>query len=119
MVLAAGTWQRGAQFAVTKCAAERGNSTDDPEHEQGEARLNVNDLKSETGKNAGADDVCDHDSAGGKKTDGARRSSQVRRGRVGGMVHVWRDNGIVRQIRQLIEQSLLSEARTRVMVNVA
>jgi len=41
MVFAPGTRQRGGEFAVTERAAERDNSTDDPEHQQREPRLNI------------------------------------------------------------------------------
>src|SRR5439155_5962663 len=90
MIFATGTRERGAQFTVTKRPAERGDSTDDPEHQQSKARLDVGNLKSETGEHAGADNVGDDNSAGGKKADRAPGSSRIRRR----LVHVGIDNGI-------------------------
>src|SRR5438477_12326789 len=68
MIFATGTWKRGTELAVTKRAAKRSNSADDPEHDQRETGLNVGDLKPETGEDAGADDVCNDDPTSRVKT---------------------------------------------------
>jgi hypothetical protein len=41
MVLASGTRHGSGEFAVAQRATERGNSADDPEHQQRESRLNI------------------------------------------------------------------------------
>ena len=74
MIFAAGARKRGAQLTVTKRTAERSDSADNPKHQQSETRMDVGDLKSKTGEDAGADDICNHDPAGCKKTDGSPRS---------------------------------------------
>src|SRR5215470_10646426 len=74
MVLASGTRQRGGEFAVTESATKRRNSSDDPEHQQRESRLNIIQLKAKARENAGSDNVGDHYGAGGDETDGAPRS---------------------------------------------
>jgi hypothetical protein len=69
MILAARTRERGAQFAVTKRTAKRRDSADDPEHKQRKPGLNVRQLKTETGKDARADDVGDNDGTRRDETD--------------------------------------------------
>src|SRR2546430_16648164 len=96
MIFTARTRERSAQFAVTKRAAKRSDSANDPEHEQGKTRVKIDNLKSETGEHTGADDVCDHNSAGGEKADRPRRGSQIRRGAVRGFRHLAHDNGMAR-----------------------
>src|SRR5260370_21727251 len=63
MIFAPGTRERRAQFRVTKRAAKRCDSTDDPEHEQYESRMNLRQLKAEARANARADDIGNHDGA--------------------------------------------------------
>src|SRR4030095_9224616 len=54
MVFAPGPRQCGGEFTVTECAAERDNSTDDPEHQQREPRLNIIQLKAKAREDASA-----------------------------------------------------------------
>ena len=93
MIFAAGTRKRRAQLAVTKRATKRGDSTDDPEHEQGKAGLDVGNLKSKAGKYTGANNVRDYDPARRKKTDGSTGFAQTRAVWLGGSVHIGIDNG--------------------------
>src|SRR5260370_36936710 len=58
MIFAPGTRERRAQFPVTNRAAKRCDSTDDPEHEQYESRMNLRQLKAEARENAVAHDIC-------------------------------------------------------------
>ena len=113
MVFAAGAGECCAQFTVAKCAAKCRDSANDPKHDQCETGLYVGELKPQTGEHTCADDICDHNSAGGKKTDGSSWSLRIRYGRFRRSVHFGIDplkdgfaaanNGIVRRIRQLID----------------
>ncbi len=94
MIFAARARERGAELAVTERAAERGDSTDNPKHQQSKTRMDVGDLKSKTGEDASADNIRNHNPAGREKTDRSPRRSQMRRGWLGGFVHVGVDNGI-------------------------
>src|SRR5882672_11055931 len=94
MIFATGARERGAQLTVAERAAERGDSTDNPKHQQSKTRVNIGDLKSKTGEDASADNICNHDPAGCVKSDRSLGSSQMRPGRVGGFVHVGIDHGI-------------------------
>src|SRR4051812_24738224 len=73
MIFAAGARERCAQLTVTKRATERGDSTDDPEHQQSETRMNVGNLESKAGEDASADNIRNHNPAGGVKTDRSSR----------------------------------------------
>ena len=94
MIFATGSRERGAKLAVAKRAAKRSDSTDDPEHEQSKTGVNVGNLKSETGEDASADNVGNHNPAGREKADGSSRGAQIRAVWVGGSVHVGVDDGI-------------------------
>src|SRR2546430_17259581 len=96
MIFTARTRERSAEFAVAKRAAKGSDSANDPEHEQGKTRVKIDNLKSETGEDTRADNVCDHNSARGKKADRPRRGSQIRRGQVRGFRHLAHDNGTPR-----------------------
>ena len=61
MVFAPGTRQRGGEFAVTERATQRGDSADDPEHQQREPRLDIIQLEAKASEDAGANDVGNHD----------------------------------------------------------
>ena len=87
MIFAAGARKCGTQFAVTKRAAQRGDSADDPKHQQRETGLNVRDLKPEAGKNAGADNIRDHNPTGGEKADAPSRRLRSEISRPDGFVH--------------------------------
>src|SRR5437016_14674103 len=78
MIFATGARERGAKLAVGERAAKRGNSANNPEHEQSKTGLNVGDLKSKTGEDAGADNICIHNAAGGERADGSSRMEQIR-----------------------------------------
>src|ERR1700726_3045273 len=106
MIFAAGTRKSSAQFAVAKCTAERGDSTDYPQHEQRKSGMNIRYLKAEAGKHAGADDVSNHNPACGEKADGAswhlrRRSNGQRSG-----LHAWIDNPEITGSREFFRSSI-------------
>ena len=121
MIFAAGTRKCCAQLTVTKRAAERGDSPNDPEHEQSKTRVDVGNLKSEAGEHAGANNVCNHDPARCEKTDGSSRSLPIRRGRLGQLVHdrvdppkdgfVAANNGMARVIRQSVDDRYCQKCR--------
>ncbi len=77
MIFATGARERGAKLAVAERAAKRGDSANNPEHEQSKTGLNVGDLKSKTGEDAGADNICNHNPAGGEKAYGSSRNSRI------------------------------------------
>ena len=94
MILAPGPRQSRAELAVAKRAAKRRNSSDDPKHQESKSRVDINDLKSEAGENAGTDNVCDDNSAGRRKSDRSRRFRRSDCVRFGDFVHCRLDNGI-------------------------
>ena len=74
MVFASGTRQRGTEFAITKRAAERHGSANHPKHQQRKSRLNIRQLKTEAGEDAGANNVGNNDGTGCREeADGASR----------------------------------------------
>src|SRR5207248_9676324 len=73
MVFPAGTRQRRAEFAITKCAAKRGGSAYHPKHQKRKSRLNVRQLKTKARENAGPNNVGDNDRSRGDEADGASR----------------------------------------------
>ena len=63
-VFAAGAGDGRAQFRVGDRAAKGRRASNDPEEEQGEGGLDVQELEAEAGENAGADHA-GHDDRGG------------------------------------------------------
>ena len=92
MVFAAGTRQRRAEFAVTKRAAKRRDSANDPKHEQREPGLYVRQLKAKAGEDAGADDVGNNDGRCRDEPDSPPRSSRLHGTRFSNRSHLWIDN---------------------------
>src|SRR5882724_6649315 len=92
MVFPSGARQRGAEFAITKRAAQRHDSANDPKHEQRESRVNVCQLKAEAGEDARADNVGNNDEKCRKETNRPSRSSRLHRTRLSNRNHIWIDN---------------------------
>src|SRR4029434_2802330 len=92
MVFTPGARQRGAKLAITKRAAKRGDSTNDPTHEAPESRLNIRQLKAKTGEDAGANNVCNNDGRCRDKTDGTPRRSRLHGTRFSNCSHLQIDN---------------------------
>src|SRR6266480_584305 len=92
MIFTAGARQRGAEFAITKRAAQRHDSANDPKHEQRESRLNICQLKAEAGEDARADNVGNNDGKCREETNRPPRSSRLQRTRFGNRSHLWIDN---------------------------
>ena len=70
MVLPSGTRQRGAEFAITKRAAKRRDSANDPKHEQRKSRLNVRQLKTKAREDPSANNVGNNDRGCCDETNG-------------------------------------------------
>lgn len=102
MIFAAGPRQCRAQLAITKRAAKRGDSADDPKHQERKTRLDIGNLKSKASENAGADNVRNHDPAGGEKADRASRRSRIGCRWSGVLVHVGSTMAFARLIRELL-----------------
>src|SRR6266853_562158 len=92
MVFTPGARQRGAELAITKSAAKRGDSANDPKHEQREPRLNIRQLKSKTGEDACANDVGNNDGRCRDETDGPSRRSRLHGTRFSNCSHLEIDN---------------------------
>src|SRR5262249_42811922 len=92
MVLASRARQRGAEFAVTKRATKRRNSANDPKHEQWESRLEVCQLKTKAGENAGANNVGNNNGRRRDEADSPPRSSGLHRTTFSNRSHLWIDN---------------------------
>ena len=73
VVLAAGARQRRAEFRIGQCAAERGDTAHGPQGEQHGRGADLYKLKSQAGKNAGANHVSDDDGGG----NGRRKTSHA------------------------------------------
>src|SRR5438128_10542857 len=61
MVLPSGTRQRGAEFAITKRAAKRRHSANDPKHEQRKSRSNVRQWPTAAREDPNSDKVGNND----------------------------------------------------------
>src|SRR5437762_4943252 len=92
MVFTSGTRERGAELAITECAAKRGDSANDPKHEQRESRLNIGQLKSKTGEDACANDVGDNDGRCRDEPDSSPRRSRLHGTRFSNRSHLQIDN---------------------------
>src|SRR5882724_2922450 len=106
MVFPSGARQRGAEFAITKRAAQRHDSANDPKHEQWESRLNVRQLKTEAGEDASADNVGNNDGKCRKETNRPSRSSRLQRTRLGNRSHLWIDNPEIIGTREFFRTGL-------------
>src|SRR5207237_5472446 len=73
MIFTSGTRQCSAQFAITERAAKRGDSANDPKHEQCKSRLNFHHLETDAREDSRANDVRNNDGARREETHGPGR----------------------------------------------
>src|SRR4029453_10544947 len=106
MVFTSGARQRGAELAITKRAAKRGDSADDPKHEQRKSRLNIHQLKAKAGKDAGANNVGDNDGRRRNEPDSPPRSSRLHGTRFSNCSHLWIDNPEIIGTREFFRSDL-------------
>src|SRR3982751_3563709 len=100
MVFAAGARQRGAELAITERTAKRRGSAYDPQHQQREPGLDVRELKTKAREDTRADDVRDHKSARGQKTNRPRRFTCLRSNELSNPGHGKLDNLEITRARE-------------------
>src|SRR4030095_4181997 len=92
MVFTSGARQRGAKLAITTSDPKRSDSANDPKHKQRKSRLNVRQLKTKAGKDAGANNIGDNDGRRRNEPDSPPRSSRLHGTRFGNCSHLRIDN---------------------------
>src|SRR5215468_9110867 len=106
MIFTSGARQRGAELAITKGPTKRCDSANDPEHEQRKSGLNIRELETKTGEDAGANNVGDNDGRCRDKANSPPRRPRLHRTRFSNCSHFRIDNPEISGTREFFRSTV-------------